>query len=562
MSKVMSLAEAVRQFIQPGMSLYFGGAWAFPNAALFETIRQFVGRDPRFTLVLSSGNATSAATFLHTGLAHHVISTFLGDGYPMPGPNPTIQHAINDGKATVEIWTMLTFTLRLMAGAMNLPYLPTRSILGSSLEKDLGDKFQRSPDPFDPSQTIGLVPALHPDLSITHGWASDSEGNTLLPVPLVNNSFGALAAKEGAIVTVEKVVPPEKIRSYSTMARIPAHAVRAVCEIPFGAHPYGCLGLGLPDGEGYREDRDFILDARAASRSEKTQADWIRRWILDCPDHDAYLARLGHERLSALQILTVTGQTVVDPQDQGSPSPSEIMIAGAAREIESAVLKQGYRSILAGIGASHLAAWLAETRLRAAGDGVKLLAEVGTAGFQPKSGDPFLFALQNVPTAPITTDILTVLGMMVPSKSAPCLGVLGTAQIDRHGNLNTTRLPGNAFLMGSGGANDVASTASEVIVVARQSRHRFVEQVEHITSPGGRVTTVITQLGIYRKVEGELRLVGLFTPEAELDKATQAAREACGWDLEVAGEVEALPLPTVEERQQIREFDPFGDVRG
>lgn len=553
MAKVMPLAEAVRTFVRPGMSLYFGGAWAFPNAAMFEVIRQFAGRDASFTLILSTGGATSAAPFLAAGLARRVISSFLGDGYPNPGPNPTIQRAINSGEVNIEGWTMLTFTLRLLAGALNLPGLPTRSILDSSLEAELHGNFRRILNPFDQAETLGFVPALCPDLNITHGWAADTEGNTLLPVPLASNAFGALAAKEGAIVTVEKVVPPETIRAHSFMTRIPAHVVRAVCEVPYGAHPLGCLGLGMPDGDGYREDRAFILEARAASRTESSQWDWIRRWILDCSDHQTYLDCLGLERLSALHDFSPTPARPSIPA--APPTPAEIMIVGAAREIEAAVHKHGYRSILAGIGASHLAAWLAEAQLRADAFRLNLLAEVGTVGLQPLPGDPFLFALQNVPTAPLTTDILTVLGMFVGRERAPCLGVLGAAQVDRQGNLNTTRLPDGTFLMGSGGANDVASTAAEVIVVARQSRGRFVERVNYVTSPGARVSTIVTQFGVFRRAGDDLILSGVFGDESTI----QAAREACGWDLQAAREIAVLPLPNAAEREALRRFDPLGD---
>ena len=561
-SKVMSLAEAVRQFVRPGMSLHFGGAWAFPNAALFEIVRQFAGRDPGFTLILSAGGAASAGPFLAAGLARRVIAAFLGDGYPTPGPNPAIQRAINSGKVAVENWTMLTLTLRLLAAAMNLPYLPTRSILGSSLEDGLGpasgifdDQFRRAPDPFHPTESIGLVPALHPDLALTHGWAADSEGNTLLPVPLAGNAFGALAAREGAIVTVEKIVSPEVIRAHSFMARIPAHAVRAVCEAPFGAHPLGCLGLGLPDGEGYREDRAFMLEARAAARSETAQAEWIRRWILDPRDHADYVARLGPGRLTALRDFSPAPLPSISPAP--SLTASETMIVAASREIARAVRERGYRSILCGLGAAHLAAWLAEAWLRAEGISVTLLTEVGAAGFQPLPGDPFLFALRNVPTAPMTADTLTVLGMFVGSEQARCLGVLGAAQVDRRGNLNTTRLPDGGFLMGSGGANDVASAAAEVIVVARQSRARFVERVSYVTSPGARVSAVVTQLGVFRKVNNDLVLSGVFGDESTI----QAAREACGWDLRCASEVAArsVPLPDAAEREALRRFDPLGD---
>lgn len=553
-TKVMPLAEAVRQFVRPGMSLYFGGSWAFPNAALFEIIRQFAGRDPHFTLILSTGGAASAGPFLAAGLARRVIAAFLGDGYPVPGPNSAIQRAINSGGVAVENWTMLTLALRLLAGALNLPYLPTRSILGSSLEDDLGDQFQRMPDPFHPTDALGLIPALHPDLTLTHGWAADSNGNTLLPVPLAGNAFGALAATEGAIVTVEKIVSPEVIRAHSIMTRIPAHAVCAVCEAPFGAHPLGCLGPGLAEGEGYAEDRAFMLEARAAARSETAQADWIRDWILDCRDHAEYLTRLGPERLAALRNLSPVPLPFISLAEK--ITGAEKMIIAAAREIARAVRERGYSSILCGLGAAHLAAWLAEAQLRAKGIAVALLTEVGTVGLQPLPGDPFLFALRNVPTAPMTTDTLTVLGMFVGSERSQCLGVLGAAQVDRRGDLNTTRLPDGGFLMGSGGANDVASTAAEVIVVARQSRQRFVERVNYVTSPGARVSTVVTQFGVYRKSGDDLILSSVFGDESNI----RAAREACGWDLQVAREVAIPPLPDTAEREALRRFDPLGDL--
>lgn len=557
-SKVMPLAEAVRRFVRLGMSLHFGGAWAFPNAALFEVVRQFTGRDPAFTLILSTGGAASAAPFLAAGLARRAVGAFLGDGYPVPGPNPAIQRAV-DGGVRVENWTMLTLALRLLAGALHLPYLPTRSILGSSLEDDLGDRFRRAPSPFDPDEMVGLVPALHPDLNLIHGWAADAEGNTLLPVPLAGNAFGALAAREGALVTVEKVVPPEVIRAHSHMTRIPGQVVRAVCEAPFGAHPLGCLGLGLPDGDGYAEDRAFMLEARAAARSDETQSEWIRRWILDCRDHADFLSRLGPARLAALSDLSPAPPPIRPHLPLPPPTPSEAMIVGAAREIARAIRERGHRSILAGIGASHLAAWLAEAHLRAEGIPATMMTEVGTVGLRPWPGDAFLFALRNVPTAPMVADTLAVLGMLVGDPHAGCLGVLGAAQVDRQGNLNTTRLPDGGFLMGSGGANDVASSAAEVIVVARQSKQRFVERVGYVTSPGTRVSTVITQLGVYRKEAGDLILSAVFGDESSAPEAIRAAREACGWELRYARDIVALPPPDAAEREALRHFDPLGD---
>jgi len=68
------------------------------------------------------------------------------------------------------------------------------------------------------------------------------------------------------------------------------------------------------------------------------------------------------------------------------------------------------------------------------------------------------------------------------------LGFLGTAEIDRYGNLNSTAIGPYARpkvrLPGSGGANDIASMAGRFVVIARMGRRRFVEKLNYLTTPG------------------------------------------------------------------------------
>ena len=103
--------------------------------------------------------------------------------------------------------------------------------------------------------------------------------------PLLEGVWGALAARRGAIVTVEKVV--DDLRPWSHLVRIPAHRVLAVCEAPMGAHPGGLYAGDLPV-DGYGEDYDFWVEARAASRGDDYD-DWIRHWVLEVDDQDEYL---------------------------------------------------------------------------------------------------------------------------------------------------------------------------------------------------------------------------------------------------------------------------------
>ncbi len=562
--KVTTLDRAVTEWIRPGYSLQIGSGLGYPMALLYEIIRQFWKTRPGFTFIAFGGSSTNLVPFLQGDLVEKVMSTFMGDPYPFPSPNPLIQKAFAEGTVTFEEWSMLTLTQRLAAGAMGLPFFPTRSLTGSSLTGGLPG-YKTVEDPFTGSLT-GVVEALNPDFSLVHGWLADPDGNTVLNLPLVGNVYGPLAARNGAIVTVERVVSPAELARYREHVRIPAEVVRAVVEVPFGAHPSGHHHFPQRGEEwGYAEDREFIIAARKACKSEAQYREWLDHWILSCPDHHGYLKKVGAERLYRLkgQLASSTWplQFLEDPPDPGPPTPAEQMIIAAAGEIEKIVTAKGYHSILAGVGASHLAAWLAYYSLREQGRDVALLAEIGLYGYIPLPGDPFVFALRNFTTCRLYTDILQTLGCHVSGNPGRhCLGVLGAGQVDRRGNINSSQIPAaSLYLVGSGGGNDVAGGAVEVVVVAEQAPHRFVEQVPFITSPGEKVSTVVSQLGVFRKdpADGTLKLAACRQqPGVGIKQTVREIKEQCGWELELFPGLEALCEPPALQLHKLRYFDP------
>jgi acyl CoA:acetate/3-ketoacid CoA transferase alpha subunit/acyl CoA:acetate/3-ketoacid CoA transferase beta subunit len=565
--KIMDLSEAIRRFIAPRMAIHAGNGYAFPTAAYYEIVRQFWGKSPDFTLIAAIGGATSVAIFVHGGLCRKIISTFLGDGYPFPSPNPILVKGLQEGRVIFENWTMLSLNLRLLAGAMGLPFLPTKSIWGSTMEKENQGTFCLLKNPFAEGNSVGLVSALDPDISLAHGWAADPEGNTLIAAPFAGNVYGALAAKKGVIVTVEKIVDAEFIRRYSFLAKIPGYVVKAVCPAPFGAHPVGHHPLGIPEFEGYGEDQEFIMEARQASRDPSQYQAWVQKWILECKDHGEFLARLGHRRIwylkgrihsdSWISELSEYSGKLSSPEEA---TPAERMIIGASRKLKERIKEKNYQIILAGIGASNLAAWLTYYELRREGFPLELIAEVGFFGYSPRLADPFIFNLRNLPTCRMNTDILTTMGIFLSGSQNPTIGVIGAGQVDRFGNVNTTVIPKVGYLVGSGGANDVASGAKEVMVTLEQSRSRYVEKVPYITSPGSRVTTVVSQWGIFEKALGdeELMLTYCFLPGPQKpeEEVVREMKEQCGWVLKVHPRLQSLSPPSPEELKFLRCFDP------
>ncbi len=233
---------------------------------------------------------------------------------------------------------------------------------------------------------------------------------------------------------------------------------------------------------------------------------------------------------------------------------NELMVVAAARRLA------GERVCFVGIGLPNLACSLAQRTVEPA---LELVYESGAVGARPERlpisiGDPCLVAGARAVASQFDLFAFYLQGGRVD------VAFLGAAQIDRRGSINTTvvgtyehpkvRLPG------SGGACDIALLASKVFVIVPQSTRSFVPRIDFVTSPGhfpgrraagGGPDTVITQLGVYRFVEGEMTLTSLH-PGATLDQV----REACGWELAVAPELAETPPPTQAELVALRALDP------
>jgi glutaconate CoA-transferase subunit B len=138
------------------------------------------------------------------------------------------------------------------------------------------------------------------------------------------------------------------------------------------------------------------------------------------------------------------------------------------------------------------------------------------------------------------------------------VGFLGAAQIDRHGNLNSTVIGDydkpKVRLPGGGGAPEIATSVRDVFVMLRQTPRAFVDELDFLTSRGDNVRVVVTDLGILEPVDGELTLVRVH-PGATADDA----RAATGWDLAVSDDLAATDAPTDDELHALRGLRTKGE---
>ena len=565
-SKLVPLDEAIRTHVKPGMLLHFGYTGARPMAASNALVRVFAGTNPGFSIV-SAGLVANQASLVSTGIVKKLTVSFVGENYPTASPNRIFQEAINSGRVEIENQSLLLIAQRLAAGASGFPFALTRSLVGSSMQDS--PNFKLIDDPFGSGEKVGAAAAIIPDITIVHGLAADEQGNILVSPPFGEGDTVAFAARLGVIATVERIVSADVIRANPTLAIIPAARVLSVSEVPMGAHPYAVYNPGGVDVPAYVEDYDFFMQLRAASRAPEKFDQWVREWITEVGSQDEYVRKLGPDRVQALRGRATPGswiddlspQTVAGIVARQDHDGVDKMVVAAAHVLERRVKDDGMKIVEAGVGYANLAAWLAVSRLQSEeGIDAELVAEIGMYGFSPQPGESFIFANRNLSSAKGFTTAFGVLGQFVGSRHNHCISIIGAAQIDAEGNINSSYGADGRFLVGSGGANDINSASRDVIAVTQQSNKRLVKKLPYITSPGARVSTLVTDLGIFEKKNGRFALTRIFPIDGlSTDEIVAKIRTECEWEFEVAATIEVEPVPTASELIRLRLFDPRCD---
>ena len=256
----------------------------------------------------------------------------------------------------MEHWSFLAFQQRLEAAARGLPAVTT------GLARRLA-RWRTTPATRRStrrSARSACVEAHAPDVALVHGAVADRAGNVAFHPPLLEGVWGALAARRGAIVTVEQVV--DDIRPWAHLVRLPAHRVLSVSECPMGAHPGGLYGRFTP-AEPYGEDVDFWAEVREASRRDDFD-DWIRERVLDVEDHDGWIGEARRRRgwpgsgSGPTRARGGTTRRPTRPTSSAPPNAWETAAAFGARVLADRIVALGADTALAGAGVANLATWL------------------------------------------------------------------------------------------------------------------------------------------------------------------------------------------------------------
>jgi glutaconate CoA-transferase, subunit A len=237
--KVVSLEEAT-SFVKDGDAVGLGGSTMSrtPMGMIWALIR--AGKKK---LSCSRGIVSSDGDLLFgSGACDHMVTSWFSQGI-LWGVSKVMRHHVETGKARYDEWSHMAMGMRFRAGAMGIPFMPIRSMLGSDVREQRPEAIEMT-CPFTEEKLL-LVPALNPDVALIHVQRCDAYGNAQIDGLQFLDIDLAMAANR-VILTTERIVSNDQIRRAPDQTRIPFFAVDAVVELPFGCAPHECYGIYEP----------------------------------------------------------------------------------------------------------------------------------------------------------------------------------------------------------------------------------------------------------------------------------------------------------------------------
>ncbi|HXV43056.1 MAG TPA: CoA-transferase [Anaerolineae bacterium] len=297
-SKLLTLAEAVARFVPDGSAIALGTAQetSIPFAAGHELIRQ----RKRDLSLIGPISDILFDQLIGAGCVRRIRAAWVGN--VITGSSYNFRRAVESGALEMEDHSNLTLAMALRAGAMGVPFMPTRTALGSDLFKtNAGLKIMTCPFTGD---ALTAVAAINPDVAIIHVQRADENGNAH-----AWGNFGitreACLASRHVIITAEEMVAPEVINSDPNRVITPGFRVSAVVHAPWGAHPSPVPGY-------YNRDHQAFMAYQQNSKTPELFTTWQARWVEGVRSSDDYLALLGEKRVAELCLKTHAWSGEVD----------------------------------------------------------------------------------------------------------------------------------------------------------------------------------------------------------------------------------------------------------
>jgi glutaconate CoA-transferase subunit A len=314
--KVMTLQDAVRKYAFDGCHMSIGGFTINrnPMAAVYEIIRQRIRRIHLY----AHSNGQGVDELVGSGCIDRLEIAYGGNGRFAP-TCVRFKKAVQNGSLMVEDYSNYQMTLRFMAGAMGVPFLPTRSSLGTDIidkwgfSSELRKTDNRLPNeklivmdnPFtnwtDAAKVV-LVPAITTDVTFIHVQKADIYGTARMEGLTFSDVEQAKSARH-VVVTCEELIKNDALRANPDSNQIPHFCVSAVVHVPWGAYPTACY-------HHYDYDPTYLNEYRKHAENDDLYPAWLDRFVYGVSNHQALLDLRGEAALEAIRADARTGYAV------------------------------------------------------------------------------------------------------------------------------------------------------------------------------------------------------------------------------------------------------------
>ena len=284
--KRITIKEAVK-LVPDGAHLFWGG-FGFqrpPMAFAHELVRQ----KKRNLTIYTCGSEMDLDILVGAKVVSHLEVAF----YAIEGIGlvPNIQRRIREGAIEIEDYSNLAMALRFLGGALDVPFMPLKSMLGSDMltkKRFRPKKAEVVECPFTGEKVV-LVPSVRPDFSIVHASRVDREGNVQIDGIKGEDVEGGRAGKK-VIVLAEEIVDTEFIRAQPDQTVIPNIYVTHVVECPWGSYPMMVYNY-------YDYDMEHVRTYYEQCKTEEGWQKYCEEYITSVNSHMEFLQKIGIERL-------------------------------------------------------------------------------------------------------------------------------------------------------------------------------------------------------------------------------------------------------------------------
>lgn len=323
-NKLVSLADAVERHSWDGMQYASGAALPVGSDAVVFG-RELVRRRRRNLHALFHCNSQQLNLLAAAGAVSRAECGFTG--LEVFGFANGLRRAVETGQLALEDYSNLSFTLRLLAGALKWPFAPTTVAIGSDIERRSAFAPDETParrkipsvtDPFT-GREVGALSPLKPDVAAIHVSLADPLGNAIM-LGSEWSRFELSRAAKKVVLIADAIVDTACMRQFPNLVRIPDIVVEAVVYWPFAAWPQSSPGL-------YDLDEAHMKAMNQALGTPEGTEDYIRRYVHGYADIDSYLDMIGRETVHRL---ARTGTAfLLDPFRAWVKTPEQIRALGS-----------------------------------------------------------------------------------------------------------------------------------------------------------------------------------------------------------------------------------------